>query len=97
MRSRLNISRRAIHDPIYGAIYPDELEWLLIHSRPMQRLKGIKQLGLVDTVYPGANHTRFEHSLGTMHMAGLIARQLGLAPEDVRKVRLAGLFRHTPT
>ncbi|MDD1752487.1 MAG: HD domain-containing protein [Methanotrichaceae archaeon] len=88
----MNRSQRAIHDPIYGAIYPDELEWLLIHSRPMQRLKGIKQLGLVDTVYPGANHTRFEHSLGTMHMAGLIAHQLGLAPEDVRKTRLAGLF-----
>jgi HD superfamily phosphohydrolase len=43
----------------------DELEWLLVRSRPMQRLKGIKQLGLVEAVYPGANHTRFEHSLGT--------------------------------
>ncbi|MCJ7443432.1 MAG: HD domain-containing protein [Methanotrichaceae archaeon] len=84
--------QKPIHDPIYGAIYPDELEWLLIKSRPMQRLKGIKQLGLVDTVYPGANHTRFEHSLGTMHMAGLIAKRLELSPEDVHKVRLAGLF-----
>ncbi len=82
----------AIHDPIYGAIYPDDLEWLLIQSRPVQRLKGIKQLGLVDTVYPGANHTRFEHSIGTMHMAGLIASHLGLDAHDVRKVRLAGLL-----
>lgn len=83
---------RIINDPIYGAIYPDRLEWLLIKSRPLQRLKGIKQLGLVETVYPGANHTRAEHSLGTMHMAGLIASRLGLSPEEVRKVRLAGLL-----
>lgn len=83
---------RAVHDPVYGAIYPDRLEWLLIKSRPLQRLKGIKQLGLVDTVYPGANHTRFEHSLGTMHMAGMIAAHLGFSAEDIRKVRLAGLL-----
>ncbi|NMC10727.1 MAG: HD domain-containing protein, partial [Methanothrix sp.] len=58
-----------IRDPVHGAIQVDELEWLLIKSRPVQRLRGIKQLGLVDAVYPGAIHTRFEHSLGTMHMA----------------------------
>jgi uncharacterized protein len=83
---------RAIYDPVFGAIYPDELEWLLIRSRPLQRLAGIKQLGLVNAVYPGANHTRLEHSLGTMHMAGLIAEHLGLVPEELRKVRLAGLL-----
>ncbi len=83
---------RAIHDPVYGAIYPDELEWHLLKSRPLQRLNGIKQLGLVNAVYPGANHTRLEHSLGTMHMAGIIASHLGLGSEEVRKVRLAGLL-----
>jgi HD superfamily phosphohydrolase len=83
---------RAIHDPIYGTIYPDELEWQLICSPPVQRLKGIKQLGLVDRVYPGANHTRFEHSLGTMHMAGRIAQHLGLDDMDVRRARAAGLL-----
>jgi HD superfamily phosphohydrolase len=86
------LAQRIIHDPIYGAVYVDELEWLLTQSRPLQRLKGIKQLGFVDTVYSGANHTRFEHSLGTMHMAGRIARQLDLRDEDARKVRLAGLL-----
>ena len=84
--------RRAIHDPVHGAIYPDDLEWHLIQSWPMQRLKGIKQLGLVDKVYPGANHTRFEHSVGTMHVAGQIALHLGLDPRDVRRVRAAGLL-----
>ncbi|HSD59194.1 MAG TPA: HD domain-containing protein, partial [Methanotrichaceae archaeon] len=88
----MNGELRAIHDPVYGAIYPDELEWLLIKSRPLQRLGGIKQLGLVNAVYPGANHTRLEHSLGTMHMAGTIAGHLGFPPEEVRKVRLAGLL-----
>ena len=81
-----------LHDPVHGAIQVDELEWLLIQSRPVQRLKGIKQLGLVDAVYPGANHTRFEHSLGTMYVAGLMASRLGLSQEEVRKVRLAGLL-----
>ena len=61
-------------------------------SRPVQRLKGIKQLGLVETVYPGASHSRFEHSIGTMHMAGRMAEHLGLSGEDARKVRLAGLL-----
>lgn len=61
-------------------------------SRPMQRLRGIKQLGLVDAVYPGANHTRLEHSLGTMHIAGRIAFHLGLDPGEVVKVRAAGLL-----
>jgi HD superfamily phosphohydrolase len=84
--------RRSIHDPIYGTIYPDELEWQLIRSPPVQRLKGIKQLGLVDRVYPGANHTRFEHSVGVMHMAGRIAEHLGLDEKDIRRVRVAGLL-----
>jgi HD superfamily phosphohydrolase len=81
-----------LHDPVHGAIQVNELEWLLIQSRPMQRLKGIKQLGLVEAVYPGANHTRFEHSLGTMYMAGIMAEHLGLSSDDVQKVRLAGLL-----
>jgi uncharacterized protein len=81
-----------IRDPVHGAIQVDELEWRLIQSRPLQRLKGIKQLGLVDAVYPGANHTRFEHSIGTMYVAGLIAHHLHLPAEDVQKVRLAGLL-----
>ncbi|MCX6677919.1 MAG: HD domain-containing protein [Methanothrix sp.] len=81
-----------LRDPVHGAIRIDELEKHLILSRPVQRLKGIKQLGLVETVYPGASHSRFEHSLGTMFMAGRMAEHLGLSQEEVRKVRLAGLL-----
>jgi HD superfamily phosphohydrolase len=81
-----------IRDPVHGAIQIDELERHLILSRPVQRLRGIKQLGLVETVYPGASHSRFEHSLGTMYMAGRMAEHLGLSRDEVRKVRLAGLL-----
>jgi HD superfamily phosphohydrolase len=81
-----------IRDPVHGAMGIDELEHQLILSRPLQRLKGIRQLGLVDCVYPGAVHSRFEHSLGCMHMAGRMAEHLGLSVEEVRKVRLAGLL-----
>jgi uncharacterized protein len=81
-----------IRDPVHGAVRVNELEWRLILSRPLQRLKGIKQLGLVDAVYPGANHTRFEHSVGTMYVAGLIAHHLDLPAVDAQKVRLAGLL-----
>jgi HD superfamily phosphohydrolase len=81
-----------LRDPVHGAIQIDELERHLILSRPVQRLKGIKQLGLVETVYPGASHSRFEHSLGTMYMAGRMAEHLDLSEEDVRKVRLAGIL-----
>ena len=88
----MNNELRTLRDPVHGAIQMDELEWLLIRSKPMQRLRGIKQLGLVEAVYPGANHTRFEHSLGTMFVAGLMAEHLGLCAEEVRKVRIAGLL-----
>lgn len=81
-----------LRDPVHGDIQIDNLESCLILSRPMQRLKGIKQLGLVETVYHGACHSRFEHSLGCMYMAGRMAEHLGLPLEDVRKVRLAGLL-----
>lgn len=56
-------------DPIYGFIAVKELEKRLIDTRPFQRLRHIRQLGTTFLVYPGANHTRFEHSLGTMHVA----------------------------
>lgn len=81
-----------LRDPVHGAIRIDDLEEALILSRPLQRLKAIKQLGLVETVYPGACHSRFEHSIGCMHLAGRMAMHLGLSSKEVRKVRLAGLL-----
>lgn len=55
---------------MHGFIFLSDLEKALIDSRPMQRLKHIRQLALTYLVYPGATHSRFEHSLGTMALAG---------------------------
>jgi len=58
-----------VRDPIHNFILFDDFEKRLIDSEPLQRLKHIKQLALTCEVYPGATHTRFEHSLGTMELA----------------------------
>jgi HD superfamily phosphohydrolase len=58
-----------IRDPIHGFISLNELEWDIINQPDFQRLRRIKQLGFTDMVYPGAMHSRFEHSLGVMHIA----------------------------
>ncbi|MEM1177861.1 MAG: HD domain-containing protein [Acidobacteriota bacterium] len=62
----------SIRDPIHGFIRVDPLEAALLDSRPMQRLRFIHQLGLTFLVFPGAEHSRFSHALGTMHLAGRV-------------------------
>jgi len=57
-----------IRDPIYGFIELDSWERDIINHPIFQRLRRIRQLGWTDMVYPGAMHTRFEHSLGVMHL-----------------------------
>src|SRR3990172_3717353 len=82
----------SIIDPIYGHIAITELEQLIINTPEMARLRRIQQLGLADLAFPGANHTRFEHSLGTLFIADKIAKALGIPEEDIVKVRLAALL-----
>ncbi|HWQ18258.1 MAG TPA: HD domain-containing protein [Methanotrichaceae archaeon] len=81
-----------IRDPIHGYVKLDELAEELVSTSQMQRLRWIKQLGLANLVYPGASHTRFEHSLGVYHLAGVVARHLGLNDEDRLRVCAAGLM-----
>lgn len=60
-----------INDPIYGFIsIPDEIIFKLIDHPYFQRLRRIAQLGLTHLVYPGANHSRFQHAIGAMHLIG---------------------------
>jgi HD superfamily phosphohydrolase len=61
-----------IRDPIYGFITFNEWEKDIIAHPAFQRLRRIRQLGVADMVYPGAVHTRFEHSIGVMHLATLM-------------------------
>lgn len=58
-----------VRDVIYGFIKIDAQERDIINDPAFQRLRRIRQLSLTEMVYPGANHTRFEHSLGVMQMA----------------------------
>lgn len=61
--------KKIINDPVYGFItIPSELVFDIISHPWFQRLRHIKQLGLTDFVYPGAQHTRFQHALGAMHL-----------------------------
>ncbi|MDY7095393.1 MAG: HD domain-containing protein [Acidobacteriota bacterium] len=66
----------SVRDPIHGFIRADALEEALINSRPMQRLRFIHQLGFTHLVYPGAEHSRFSHVLGAMHLAGTVYDRL---------------------
>jgi len=85
-----------IRDPIHGYIKITEVERQLIDSVFIQRLRRIHQLAGAYLVYPGGVHTRFEHVLGTMHVAGLTCRSLAekgwLKDDDVQELRLAGLL-----
>ncbi len=62
----------SFRDPIHGFIRTDPLESALVSSRPLQRLRFVRQLGLTFLIYPGAEHSRFSHVLGTMHLAGRV-------------------------
>lgn len=90
-----------IRDPIHGYILITEVEKDLVDTRPVQRLRRIKQLAGAHLTYPGAEHSRFSHSLGVMHLAGILAErfaQLGYLSEDeVQKVRIAGLLHDVGT
>ena len=58
-----------IRCPVHGFITLNNWEWRIVSQAPFQRLRRIRQLAWTDLVYPGAMHTRFEHSLGVMHVA----------------------------
>jgi hypothetical protein len=65
-----------IYDSVHGFIHFNELERELVDALPFQRLRYIHQLGIAYLVYPGATHTRFEHSLGVMELASQIYDRL---------------------
>lgn len=72
-----------IRCPIYGFIELDEWERDIVNHWVFQRLRRIRQLGWTDYVYPGAMHTRFEHSLGVMHMATMLFDNLAARSKEI--------------
>ena len=59
-------------DAVHGFVYLSEEEWAIVDCPTFQRLRDIRQLAMAHLVYPGATHTRFEHSLGCLHLSDLI-------------------------
>ena len=85
--------RKIINDPVFGFInIPDDFIYDIIKHPYLQRLHRIKQLGLACLVYPGAQHTRFHHSIGAMHLMDEAIKQLRTKGADItEQERLAAL------
>ena len=90
---------KIIHDTVHGSIKLEGLFLDLLEAPEIQRLHSIHQLGLAYLVFPGANHTRLEHSIGTCCVAGRLADTLGLDKEEKKQVMAAGMLHdigHSP-
>jgi uncharacterized protein len=85
-----------IKDPVHGFVYVTEAEKTIIDSYPMQRLRRLRQLAGSEYVYPGANHTRFEHCVGVMFLAGKVSENPYISrvinDEETDMVRIAALL-----
>ena len=84
--------QKFIRDSIHGNLPLTEFEVEVLDYPQVQRLRRVKQLGFISLIYPGANHSRFEHCIGTMHLASKLAEQLELDEHDKELVRMAGLL-----
>jgi HD superfamily phosphohydrolase len=85
-----------IKDPVHGYVYITEQEKEIIDSYPVQRLHRLRQLAGSEYVYPGANHTRFEHSIGVMYLASRVVENSGISQyiseDEAKLVKIAGLL-----
>lgn len=86
-----NEPTQRIRCPVHGFIRYSKNERAIIDHRVFQRLRNVRQLAMEYLVYPGATHTRFEHSLGVMDMASrvfeaLVRRHSEQIAEDLRQV-----------
>ncbi len=89
------VKQRVFRDPVHGLIElggPDRELGPVLETRAFQRLRRLHQMGFASLVYPGAEHSRFGHALGSFHVAQRVTRQLQLAPDVARHVVLAALL-----
>jgi HD superfamily phosphohydrolase len=81
-----------IRDSVHGNLKLEEFEVRLTDTPEIQRLRRIKQLGFTYLVYPGANHSRFEHSIGTMYLASRLAKNLQLDEDTETLIRSCAII-----
>ena len=84
--------KKFIRDSVYGDISLNKFEERIMDMPQFQRLRRIKQLGLIGLIYPGATHTRFEHSVGTMNLGSKLSAELGLPDDDIELIRASALL-----
>ncbi len=100
-----------IRDPVHGDVHLSHEEMRVLDTPEMQRLHGVKQLGTAFLVFPGALHTRFDHSIGSLFMAQAVidavnrnfeldpAQSVAIGDEEARVIRIAALVHdvtHVP-
>jgi HD superfamily phosphohydrolase len=78
-----HIKKHVFYDPLYGYVHLTNLEWDIIHTPFYQRLRWIKQLGFTCYTFPGAEHSRFGHSIGVMHNSHMILKAVGRSVSDL--------------
>ncbi|MFP3946580.1 MAG: HD domain-containing protein [Archaeoglobaceae archaeon] len=86
------MEEKIIQDPIHGNITFEDWVIDVIDTPCFQRLRRIKQIGFGNLVYPGANHTRFEHSIGTMHVAKLLTQRMDISEKIKDEIIAAALI-----
>ena len=93
-----------LRDPVHGDVYLSHEEIAVLDTPEMQRLRGVRQLGTAYLAYPGALHTRFDHSIGTLHLTQRLIEAinlnfdldprscLGISEHEERVIRMAALL-----
>lgn len=81
-----------VRDPVHNFVTLREQEANVVNTPLVQRLRGIRQLAMQSLVYPGALHTRFDHTLGVTHVAGMMCDALSLGEDDRQLIRAATLL-----
>ena len=85
-------SKKFIRDSVHGNLSLNDFEMKVLDSPEVQRLRRVKQLGFTSLIYPGANHTRFEHSIGAMFLGSKLANHLELSDYNKKLVRISALL-----
>lgn len=83
---------KIVNDTIHGSFIIDGARKELLSTPEFNKLSHIKQLGLAHLVFPGAHHTRFEHSLGVSFVGGLMSDSVGLSDHEKKMVQVAGML-----